>query len=503
MKVTFNFVFEGSNSMRTQSPAVFFFSAVLLSGCGGDDPTPAETDTGVSGDTGASTETSIEDSGADTSAADTGTTDAPVDAPAAEPKATVFKLSETGHDRLFAVTFDAAGNMYAAGSIADSTAADADSSMIVAKIKPDGTLDASFGAKGIARKNVIAKKGGELARAVVVQSTGKIVIGGTVEHEGATDDRDRDLALVRFNTDGGVDDTFGTMGVQIHDLSAGEVVGTSYVADAIWDLKLATSGDGMYLFGSAKATGRTDTDFAVVKLKADGTKDTYGTGGVALIDISMKNATPKTGLVLADGTVFGSGYWTDGDSVVRPAVFKLKPDGTPDSGFGSGGIFSSAVLASVTEVYAIALQGTNIVTAGYGRASMTENLDFLSLRLTPAGVLDTSYGTMGYTRVDHAMQNDNARSVVVLPDERVLLAGGGRPTATNVDGMVAILKKDGKPDDSFGTKGVKTFDFGGASDMLWWAAVSPAKDMVAAVGVKAGVTDGNDDAVLVTVPLKK
>lgn len=484
--------------MRTKSPAAVFFSVLLLAGCSDDESPATAGDTGALADTG-STETSVTDGAVE----DTGTvTDAPVDAPSSEAKATVLKLSDSLHDRLFAVTFDAAGNMYAAGSIAEGSGADADTSMIVTKLKPDGTLDMAFGDKGVAKKNVIAKKGGELARGVVVQSTGKIVIAGTVEHAGATDDRDRDLALVRFNADGTVDNAFGTAGVQILDLSAGELVGTSYVADAFWDLELTPGGDGMFVFGSAKATGRTDTDFAVVKLKADGTRDSYGTDGVAMVDISMKNATPKGGIVFADGSVIGSGYWTDGDSVVRPAVFKLKPDGTLDAGFATGGVFSPVVLASVAEAYDVAMQGTNIVTVGYGRASTTESLDFLSLRLTGAGALDTTYGTMGFTRVDASMQNDNGRALVVLPDERVLMVGGGRPTATNADGMVAVLTKDGKADTTWSPGGYRLFDFGGPSDMLWGVALSPKKDSVAAVGVRAGVMDGNDDAVLVTIPLK-
>lgn len=414
----------------------------------------------------------------------------------------IIPISDTGHDRFFGVAFDPQGNIYATGVTSSSTEATADYAMIVARFLPTGQLDPSFGTNGVATHNVAVGTNGEVARGIVVQSTGKVVIAGAVEHAGATDARDRDIAAVRFNTDGTLDKTFGTEGVAILDLSEGEVVGNSYVADSQWGLSLF-SDDALLITGAQKAPGRTDTDFAVVRLNADGAFDAgFGTNGVATLDINQQGASPRTGTILPDGSVVMAGYTRDADDIVSPVLFKLTSKGELDPSFGVGGVFNQIVLPSVTETYGAALQGTSFVTAGYGRSTPAESLDWISLRITSNGTLDTTYGTDGVARVDVAGFSDNARGLVTLPDNRVMLIGGGRPTTENADAMIGILTPDGKPDTTFAAPGYKLYDMGGAGDFFWGIALSPSQKLAAIVGVKGvGMAAGNDDAALLLLPV--
>ena len=53
----------------------------------------------------------------------------------------------------------------------------------MARFNTDGTLDTTFGTDGIAKVNAsVSRSTLEEARGVVVQSDGKIVIGGSAEH---------------------------------------------------------------------------------------------------------------------------------------------------------------------------------------------------------------------------------------------------------------------------------------------------------------------------------
>src|SRR5688572_14212682 len=142
-----------------------------------------------------------------------------------------LSISATGHDRLLGVTYGPDGSIYAVGYRTDDTAATADFSTVVVKFTADGAVDSNFGQSGYFTKNVVVGKGGEVARGIVVQSSGKIVVSMTLEHAGATDERDRDTALMRINADGTLDTGFGNMGVYIHDLSDGAVITGGYVAD--------------------------------------------------------------------------------------------------------------------------------------------------------------------------------------------------------------------------------------------------------------------------------
>ncbi|MBP6833776.1 MAG: hypothetical protein KA978_23520 [Deltaproteobacteria bacterium] len=478
---------------------VFSLSLLLAAGCSDDSPATdagAPSDVGTPADSGTPSDVGIP---VDSGAPDSGVPAAP----------RVLAISATGHDRFFGVTFDPAGNFYAVGVVSNgNVAATADFETVVAKFSAAGALDTTFGTGGYARRNLAVGLGGEVARGIVVQSTGKIVVAATVEHAGATDARDRDIALARFNADGTRDTSFGTDGVVTLDLSAGEVVGTGYVADSAWGLSVYSDGR-LLVSGAQKRSGGTDSDFAVVRLSADGVRDAaFGTNGVATVDVNNRNASPRTTTLLPDGGIVMAGYMDDG-GVVKPVLFKLTSAGALDPTFGTAGIFAPTVLAAVTEAYGAVLQGTSFVTAGYGRNSASENLDWLSLRVSSTGALDTTWGTAGVARLDLAMFNDNARALVALPDNRVLLVGGGRPAADNVDGMLAVLNSSGQADTTFGARGIRTYDFGGSSDFFWGAALSPARTHVALVGVRgvtapaadAGVSAANDDAVVFLLPL--
>jgi uncharacterized delta-60 repeat protein len=87
-------------------------------------------------------------------------------------------LSETTNDRFWGVTFDAAGKIVAAGFVAEA----GDNRLAVARFNADGTPDATFAGTGVAKLNVATAGTAEEARSVVLQSDGKIVIAGTVEH---------------------------------------------------------------------------------------------------------------------------------------------------------------------------------------------------------------------------------------------------------------------------------------------------------------------------------
>jgi uncharacterized delta-60 repeat protein len=409
----------------------------------------------------------------------------------------VNRLSQ-GHDRFFDLAFAADGSYYAVGSIADSVDSSSDAKFMVVKYKASGELDTSFGKSGYVITNVTVGAGAEVARSVLVQTDGKILVAGPVEAAGA-DARDRDIAILRLNTDGSLDSSFGAQGIAVLDFSKGEVSGNSFVADGFGGLALDST-DRILVHGAKKREGALDTDFALARLNANGTLDTsFAQNGVFSLDLSSNSASPKPPLVLPNGSILGAGYQSNG-GVVVPVIYRLNAEGQLDTSYGNNGVFSQPALSAVTEVYAVSLQGTSVVTVGYGRNNSQESLDFLSLRILENGTLDQGYGTGGgYTRVDADGYNDNGRNMTVLPDGRILLIGGGRYALNSSEGMMVVLSADGQPDENFGENGAQLLDFGGSADFLWGVKVSPQGDKVVAVGIK-GDANG-DDAVVVTLPL--
>lgn len=86
-------------------------------------------------------------------------------------------LSATANDRFLAVAFDASNKVYASGFITEN----GDNSMVVARFNTNGTPDTTFGTNGVAKVNVVVGKTEEVARGLVIQSDGKIVLAGPAE----------------------------------------------------------------------------------------------------------------------------------------------------------------------------------------------------------------------------------------------------------------------------------------------------------------------------------
>ncbi|MGD9892325.1 MAG: hypothetical protein AB7R89_19615 [Dehalococcoidia bacterium] len=417
-------------------------------------------------------------------------------------------MSTNEHDRFMAVAFGPDGALYAAGFVSQG----GDHAMALAKFNVDGTPAKDFGKDGVAAVNVAAGgKSAELARAVVVQPSGKIVIAGPIEHDtAATGDaaKDTDIAVLRFDNQGKLDSSFGREGIARIDLGTGVATSaTAFVGDTSWGLG-ALPGDKLVVFGSALTTAggdRTDTDFVLTGLTAAGAIDpAFGDDGKVVVDLQGSGDSPRNVTVQPDGKVLATGYARDANGVVSPVIIRTTAAGVLDQSFGKGGIATATVLPGVAESYAVAIQGDNYITAGYGRgADAGEKVDMVVDRFKADGTWDTSFGSEGVTRLDLAKEDDRARNVIVLPDGRILAVGSGKLDAANINAMVALFGKDGAIDSSFGTSGYVLSDLGGPADAWYGVALAPDKKSVIVAGYKGtdATSGGNDDAVLTRINL--
>jgi uncharacterized delta-60 repeat protein len=407
-------------------------------------------------------------------------------------------LTASGGNRFMAVTVAPDGKTYAAGFVSDS----GDQSMAVARLDAKGALDKTFGKDGVATVNAaIGGKTAELARAVVVQSSGKIVIAGPVEHDPTAEGdaaRDTDIALARFDATGKIDTSFGKSGVAIIDVGTGRATSaTAFVGDNSWGLG-TLAGDKLVVWGSklTDVEGRNDNDYVMLGLTDAGALDSgFGTGGKLVLDVGGSTDNPRNLLVQSDGKVVATGY-SNVEGVVQPVLVRVDSKGVLDKAFGKDGVATQKVLAGVTESYNVSMQGSDYILAGYGRgADSTEKVDLVVYRFKANGTFDSGFGTSGVTRVDIAKEDDRARNVIVLPDGRVMAVGSGKKNATNIDGMMVLMSKDGALDTSFGDGGILISDLGGPADAWYGVALSSDKKSLIVVGYKGvDATSGGTDA---------
>jgi uncharacterized delta-60 repeat protein len=166
------------------------------------------------------------------------------------------------------------GKIMAAGIAFD----DRDFNFALVRYDPDGSLDTSFGVGGklitaIGLRSdeahpfgpLYTHKAGCRLCEIAIQPDGKIVVAGS-----ALKDGNFDFAVVRYNPDGSVDESFGAGGQVSSPLGDGD--------DHAYALAIQADGK-IVVAGSAQVSVR-ETNFALVRYNPDGSLDSsFGQGG--------------------------------------------------------------------------------------------------------------------------------------------------------------------------------------------------------------------------------
>jgi uncharacterized delta-60 repeat protein len=140
-----------------------------------------------------------------------------------------------------------------------------------------------------------------------VQSDGKIVVVGGVQtaKKNATAKIDgSDFGLVRFNTDGTLDSSFGSNGKVTTDFSTASLSDDTATGVALQlDGKIVVAGDTQFFDGS------NHEDFALARYNGDGSLDTsLGTSGKVIVSLgSLGRGLLRSAAVQPDGRILIAG----------------------------------------------------------------------------------------------------------------------------------------------------------------------------------------------------
>jgi uncharacterized delta-60 repeat protein len=337
-------------------------------------------------------------------------------------------------------------------------------SFLVARYDAAGTLDESFGTGGISTATVGPSSGGT---SVAIQSDGKIVVGGGTT-EGWT------FALARFSPDGTLDPGFG---------SGGKVITNVGINSSINDL--AIQPDGKIVVGGGNGDWGDARNFIVARYLSNGTLDqTFGTGGVAFTNFYGRGGMARALAVQPDGKIVEVGY-TGLPSYPWGALgaVRFNSDGTLDATFGTGGKATTSFGAGGAG-WDVALRPDGKIVAVGGASTNAANGGFGVAQFNSDGTLDTSFGGVGWVFTDFGSSSDDARSVALRPDGKIVAAGDWVTPSYNGDFALAQYNADGSLDTSFGVRGKVTTDFG-SSEAANALAVQPDGAVVAA-GVVSG-----------------
>ncbi|MCK4663705.1 MAG: T9SS type A sorting domain-containing protein [Bacteroidales bacterium] len=312
-----------------------------------------------------------------------------------------------------------------------------------------GSLDLSFGDAGIVITDL--SNYSDFVYSMAIQTDGKIVVTGE-----SYNGENTDFSLVRYNTDGTLDNTFGTDGIVTTDINN--------LNDETRAIAIQT--DGKIVVTGISSNG-TDYDIAVIRYNSDGTLDnTFGTNGIVITPVGEYYDWPYAVAIQTDGKIVVTGniYITYYNSDI--IVIRYNTDGTLDNSFGAEGKVITAVSSTDDNASAVAVQTDGkIVTAG------SSGTDFAVLRYNTNGTLDNTFGTNGIIITD----NGFARAIILQTDGKIVTAGG-----SDADFAVVRYNTDGTLDNTFGTNGIVRTDINDKSNYAWAVAIQTNGKIVTA-----------------------
>ncbi len=274
---------------------------------------------------------------------------------------------------------------------------------ITARYLPNGLLDESFGTDGIVLEDFFS--GEDYANAVVIQADGTIVVAGA----GTTTNNPNDsgLALIRLNSDGSLDTTFGDQGKVLTPMGPG------------WEeiKSLVVQADGKLI-----AIGNTDTagdaKFCLARYHPDGSLDpTFGTNGIVVDsflsgynNVQWIDLMPDEKIVLV------------GRAGQEEGVARYHTDGSPDSTFNGTGklMIDPAVRCNGLSSGLVTADGKLLIGGSAGATG-----SFLLGRINPDGSIDTTFGDNGFLKNRITLNSSNINSMAATPDGNFFAAGYG------------------------------------------------------------------------------
>ncbi len=304
-----------------------------------------------------------------------------------------------------AVTTDASGNIVVVGSTIVSSV----NNLLVIRYLPTGQLDLNFGTGGKVIKLVGTSVVGN---SVVVDSNGKIVIACT----SVISSKDN-LTVVRLNSNGTVDSTFGTAGVK--SITAGNgYTGNSIKIDV--NAKIVVGGSAIISTGS---------NLLLARLNAiNGAADTtFGTNGVVTTAIAGNSTSVINSISIDSSNKIVAGGYAGSSTVSNFTVARYNTNGTLDTSFATNlsGIQINPI-GSNSQIDSVAIDLNSKIVAG-GFSDYT----FALARYNINGSLDTTFGNSGVllTSIGNKSQINSIK--VQGSDGRIIAAGFENDLVTN------------------------------------------------------------------------
>ncbi len=288
-------------------------------------------------------------------------------------------LSTWGQGSNNAVAIQDDGKILVACMTGQTVNGEADYEIAVRRFNANGSPDDSFGVNGVASTNY--NWGRANGECVAVQQDGRILVIGNMPLNNG------DLVVVRFNSNGMVDTTFGTGGYSLINFAANGQMSS----DLAHDIALSSNGNILLLGYTNFDATFSGINIGVAQLTSNGSIDTgFGDGGAYIFDLGQAESS-RTMFFGDQGAFYCTGYKNSGawQPLKNGILIKFNQDGSLDQNFGADGVFTLNIEGDTTFSDGMLLPSGQIFIAG------TWNDYAMFCRLNPNGTLDTTFDDDG------------------------------------------------------------------------------------------------------------
>jgi uncharacterized delta-60 repeat protein len=319
------------------------------------------------------------------------------------------------------------------------------------------SLDTTFGTGGIAR--TFAGTDDNYCYGAGLQSDKRIVIAGYGKNVAW------DYALLRYESDGVLDSTFGGNGIVLDDLSGETDQGQCMLLQP--DEKIIVAGNSSCC---------TLANFSMARYMPDGSRDTtFGSGGIVIHSFDPFYDYAYTCALQSDGKIVLAGTAPSGPEYSQLLIVRYTTDGILDSSFGNNGVvlmnFSSVNTGCSAEAMVIQ-PDDKILVAGPIENNYYGIGDFALTRLNADGSIDFSFGNNGAVITDAGFNLERPHDMVLQPDGKIIVAGNSWGTSDD-DFIITRYLPNGAPDLLFGTNGIVIIGESGRTDECYGVLIQP------------------------------
>jgi len=319
----------------------------------------------------------------------------------------------------------------------------------VIRLLTDGTPDSAFGTNSVFSILIGNETYGYES---FVQPDGKIIVAGITYDANYY----ADWLLLRLDSTGVIDSSFGTNGITMVDFYTRDDLAQAVTLQA--DGKIVVS-------GTITDTVNYYNNPTIVRFTADGIIDsTFGVNGVATIPaIDIDNELTIIA-VQADGKIVAAGHYSKvftGSMDFDILVIRVDANGVPDATFGTNGVVKTSINGGIDDSFGMELDAAqNIIVAGFTTLPVTLTLDMVLVKYDSSGTPDPNFGTAGIVTFNNS-DEDVAYDLKIQPDNKIVVGGSSGLSFTGPrDIAIWRYLTDGTPDNTFGANGFVTTAIG-------------------------------------------